>query len=207
MAYRWSRVGSLFGLSAGLGGRPLSPISDHRDSHAPPRSTPGLSQRDYIMQPRVARHELPWGQREKATTLKGLGQIRMQTGDFQLCKTGCGSRLMQLLQSWNPLRGRPSFLATLVYRMQSLRDSFSADGADWSARRFGCGFAALGLCGSMNCIDTAKAAPAEQSAASTPPAAQSWWTASFAVLAVNFFSACADFSCGERCFDWPLARR
>src|SRR5688500_16759174 len=31
----------------------------------------------------------------------------MQMGDFQLWKTACAPRLMQLLQRWDPLHGRP----------------------------------------------------------------------------------------------------
>src|SRR5688500_7889439 len=81
----------------------------------------------------------------------------MQTGHFQLWKTPCAPRLMQLLQSWNPLHGRPK-VARSSQPWAIGCNPFGIGFAGWRrlvGEGFGCGSAALRLCGS-NYIVTAQ---------------------------------------------------
>src|ERR1051326_2410179 len=86
-----------------------------RLNHAP--ISHNQSQRDCVLQPRVARNELPWVKvRQKVTTLKGLRQGRFDEETLTLNPFRVDTRFGTFTQG-------SSFLATLGFEPESLWDS------------------------------------------------------------------------------------
>ena len=133
-----------------------SPFGDSRFHFPVGTGAQSLSQRDYIIQPRVARHELPWEREVKRGYPERVGSKTNADGRFPIVEDPLRTALDATpseLESFARATQGSSFLATLGYRIQSLRDSCSRDGADWSARAL---VAALPRCAfgvEMKCID------------------------------------------------------
>src|SRR5688500_2091474 len=102
-----------------------SPFGDSRFHFAVGTGAQSLSQRDCIMQPRVARHELPWEREIKCGYPERVGSKTNADGPFPIVEDPLRTALDATpseLESFPRRTQGSSFLATLGYRMQSLRD-------------------------------------------------------------------------------------
>ena len=105
-----------------------SPFGDSRFHFPVGTGAQSLSQRDYIIQPRVARHELPWEREVKRGYPERVGSKTNADGRFPIVEDRVRTALDATpseLESFAWATQGSSFLATLGYRMQSLRDSCS----------------------------------------------------------------------------------